>query len=160
MAVDDSRVRGSRLEIENRIRSVYSAYNDRDWDALVALMDPEYEWDVVEEIEAIRGPAAVIEYFERWLAPWEEFRVEADDVEIAPAGDRALIAVRCWGKNRRSRVAIEERFFHVLTVRNGRLWRGREFMDEADARRAFEAADPRSITPNAPAPGGRTDYSK
>jgi ketosteroid isomerase-like protein len=123
--------------IVTRTERIYAAYNLRYWDALFAEVDPDWEWDVAEEIEPLRGRTAVTEYFERWLGPWEEFHVEPEDIEVRPVGDRVFIAVRCWGRNRGGEAVIEDRFFHVVELSQGRWTRGKEYTDRGEALAAF-----------------------
>jgi ketosteroid isomerase-like protein len=42
------------------------------------------------------------------------------------------------GKNAASEAPIEGHFFHVQKRRDGRPWRGKEYVDEAEARAAFQ----------------------
>ncbi len=56
-----------------------------------------------------------------------------EEVETAPAEDRAFIALRFRGRGKGSGVEIDERGFWVYELRGGRLYRISEYNDRADA---------------------------
>jgi ketosteroid isomerase-like protein len=133
-------VTGTQSDVETRLRARFDAHNRRDWDAVFAELAPDAEWDPVEENVVYRGRDAIQEYFERWLAPWAEFRVEVERMEVAPSADRVITTARYIGKIPDSEAAIDGRFFQVARLRDGQFWRTKEFVDEAEARAAFEQA--------------------
>lgn len=85
----------------------------------------------MEEIDAIRGHEAPIEYFERWLGAWRSFRVEVE--EIIDGGELVVAAVSTDGLGRTSGVEIRQRFFHVFEMHEGRILRMREYLDRDSA---------------------------
>jgi len=125
-------------EMTERAETFFAAYNRRDWDECFAEVDPEVEWDPVEENVRYRGRAAIVEYFERWLAVWSEFRVELEEIEFTPSEDRQFSAMRYVAKVPASDTEVEGHFFSVIEMRDGRWWRGKEFIDRTEARAAFE----------------------
>lgn len=52
-------------EAEQALRSAYRAFNARDIEAAIELMDPEVDWPNAWEGERVVGRAAVREYWER-----------------------------------------------------------------------------------------------
>jgi ketosteroid isomerase-like protein len=70
-----------------------------------------------------------------WLAPWETYRTEVE--ELIPAGDRVLALVRDFGRRRDMNTEVELLGSAVWTVRKGKIARAEFFTDRA---RAFEAA--------------------
>ncbi len=70
-----------------------------------------------------------------WLAPWESYRTEIE--ELIPAGDRVLALVRDFGRRRDMDTEVEMLGSAVWTVREGRIARAEFFTDRA---RAFETA--------------------
>jgi ketosteroid isomerase-like protein len=55
-------------EAEQVLRSAYSAFNARDIEAAIALMDPEVDWPNAWEGGRVVGRAAVREYWTRQFA--------------------------------------------------------------------------------------------
>jgi ketosteroid isomerase-like protein len=120
------------------MRALYAGYNRRDWDALFAELDPGFVWDPVEENVSYRGRSAITEYFERWLDAWVEFRAEPERIEVAPDCKRMLLSARYTGTVKASDIPIEGLFYQVIELRDDVPVQGKEFVDEAQARAAFE----------------------
>jgi RNA polymerase sigma-70 factor (ECF subfamily) len=72
------------LEERRKLRRYAQLFNDRDWDALRALMSEESRLDVVTRTR--RRGAAAAEYYVRYeeLAPIEQLRAEAGSVDGVP----------------------------------------------------------------------------
>ena len=73
--------------------------------------------------------------FERTKAPWEEERVEVD--EIRDLGDRVLAVYRWIARGRGSHVEVEHPVATLNTLRGGRIVRIEYFLDRS---KALEAA--------------------
>jgi ketosteroid isomerase-like protein len=125
-------------EIKQRIEALIAARNGRDWDAMFAELDPDPEWAPIAENVVFRGREAITGYFERWDAAWEEFRVDPQRIEVAPDEDRMLVGARYWGRGKGSAVEVNGNFYTVWELRDGKVWRCREYPDEGEARAAFE----------------------
>ena len=129
------------VEVGDPVRRLWAALSKRDWDAFSAELDPELEYAPREEQVVYRGPEAVMEYVERWLEAWETFSAEVEEVERAPAADRAFVALRFRGRGKGSSVEIDERGFWAYELRGGRLRRISEFNDRAEALEAAGLSD-------------------
>jgi ketosteroid isomerase-like protein len=121
------------VEVGEPVRRLWAALSKRDWDAFSAELGPEMEYTPREENVVHRGPEAVTQYAERWLEAWVTFVGEAEEVESAPAEDRAFVALRLRGRGRGSGIEIDDRLFWVAEVRGGRLYRISEYTDRAEA---------------------------
>ena len=121
-----------KVEVGEPVRRLWAALSKRDWDAFSAELDPEMEYTPVEE-QVVRGPEAATRYAERWLEAWETFSAEVEEVESAPAADRAFVALRFRGRGNGSGVEIDERGFWVYELRGGRLYRISEYSDPDEA---------------------------
>jgi ketosteroid isomerase-like protein len=63
---------------------------------------------------------------------WGEWRIQ--DAKLFDVdGDRVVGAVRVVGKGKGSGVPVDQEVGLVRKLRNGKLWRGRSYIDPADA---------------------------
>jgi hypothetical protein len=99
------------------VRSEYASFGQlaesgdvRSW--VPVYFDSNCEYRPVEEIDAICGHEALIEYFERWLGAWRSFRVEVE--EIIDGGELVVAAVSIDGLGRMSGVEIRQRVLSPL----------------------------------------------
>jgi ketosteroid isomerase-like protein len=104
---------------------------------IAQLCDPEVEW--VEDPsradgQVHRGHEGVRASFEEWLAGFEDYRSELE--EVIDCGDDVLAVATEHGRGAASGAAVSSRNHMVLTFRDGKLLRYREFYDERAARRA------------------------
>jgi hypothetical protein len=83
------------------------------------------------------GRVAITEYFERWLDAWE-FRMEPEEIMVALDRGRMFLSARYTGLVAASDAAIDGCFFQVIELEDDIFTRGKEFIEEADARAAFE----------------------
>ena len=96
--------------------------------------DPEIEWyedPQRADARVYRGHRGVRESFERWLDQWDEYGAEAE--RFIDCGDDVLVVAREHGRGARSGATVSSRIFYVLTFRDGKILRYREFYDEAAA---------------------------
>jgi ketosteroid isomerase-like protein len=96
-----------------------------DADALVAVCarDIEFEPSMAGlEVDVYRGHVGIRKWMDDLQAVWDEFSGVADDFEEIGA-DSALVRLTVHGRARGSEVELEQRFWHLWTVRDGELWR-------------------------------------
>ena len=72
------------------MRRMLEAVGRRDYQAVLAVLDPEVEIDDTDIPEST-GTDTFLEWLARWDEAWESWRVE--DVEVRPAGDDQAIAL-------------------------------------------------------------------
>jgi ketosteroid isomerase-like protein len=99
--------------------------------------DPEIEW--VEDPSrpdhgVYRGHDAVRESWTRWLELWDKYGLEAE--RFVDCGDDVLIVAREHARGLASGATVGARNYAVVTLRDGKIIRYREFYDE---QRALEA---------------------
>ena len=104
---------------------------------IVQACDPEIEW--VEDPQRAdgrvhRGHEGVRASFEEWLAGFEEYEFEIE--EVIDCGDDVLALWTEHGRGAASGAMVSARNHAVLTFRDGKLLRYREFYDERPARQA------------------------
>jgi ketosteroid isomerase-like protein len=106
---------------------------------IAQMFDPEIEW--VEDPQradgrTYRGHAGVRESWERWLEGFDTWGF--DLVNIVDCGDNVLAIVEERARGAASGAPIRSRNHMVLTLRDGKLLRYREFYDGDAARRAAQ----------------------
>jgi ketosteroid isomerase-like protein len=116
------------------VRRAYEVFNTRDLDAITELGHPDVEWrPYLSELggEPLHGVAAVRNYIEGLAAEWEQFQVEPE--EFRDVGDAVLVFVRALGRGKESGVETEIHAVHVVTLRDGKIWRLRSYRDPREA---------------------------
>ena len=111
------------------VRGLFAALESEDWEAALGMFDPEVEWSPTEG--TFHGLAGVLNSLAEWLAPWEEHHIEAE--EFAAAGDEVFAAIRLSGRVAGSGTKIDQRFFQIYALRNGKIVRMVEFLRRAEA---------------------------
>jgi ketosteroid isomerase-like protein len=93
-------------------------------------------WRAIEggpdDIGEMHGPAAVRRYLQEWVDMFDN--VTNVPEELLDVGDDRVVAVQhATGRAKMSGVETELRYAVVYTVRNGKIVRGREYMDRDQA---------------------------
>ena len=102
------------------VRDVIEALNRGDVDAMLARMDPGFEWTPLEAspvARVYRGREQVRRYVEDWLGTFDELRLDLEDP--TETADRVIAPVHAHGRGRASGLALNTRFCQVWTVRDG-----------------------------------------
>jgi uncharacterized protein len=122
-----------------QVRRMSQAFNHRDLDALLELIDPEVEWiPIMAALEGhvYRGHDGVRQWVEDLATDWEFF--ETDQEEFREMGDRVLIFGRWRARARNSGIELEgQPASWLVDLRDGRVTRLQTFTDR---REAIEAA--------------------
>jgi ketosteroid isomerase-like protein len=119
------------------VREIIDALNRGDVEAMLARMDPDFEWRPLEDSPVsrnYRGHEHVRRYVEDWLSTFDNLRLEL--VEPSAVGDQVVVVVRGHGRGRASGVELHSSFCQVWTLRGGRAVR----MEEHATRRQGLAA--------------------
>jgi ketosteroid isomerase-like protein len=119
------------------VDELIDAWNRRDLDAALERMHPECETRGAEVTEPLRGHAGVAAAFRDWFEAFEEFAIEPEG--RLEQGDRVLVPMRQRARGKGSGVEVEERFYQLFTLRDGKVFRFEEFSDEAEALQALGA---------------------
>jgi ketosteroid isomerase-like protein len=123
------------------IRLLFAVFNERDWDRIPDVFDPEVEWHPAAEDPDPNprfGHAGVRRFGEMWLEVLPDIRLEPE--EVREAGDKLLVLNHYRAHGAGSGAEVEDRVFQVLTLRAGRILRVDEFYEREDAERCLEAA--------------------
>lgn len=94
------------------LRRAYEAFNRRDVEAVLALMEPDVEWPNVLEQTVVRGRDAVREY---WRWQFREIDPRVEPVRFVSDGDRLVAEVRQTVRDLGGRVLSTRTVAHVYT---------------------------------------------
>jgi ketosteroid isomerase-like protein len=126
------------------VRGLYEAWFAGDQETALAGVDPDIEW--IEppdspESDTHRGAEGISFSTERWLAPFDAWRMEIADIREIREG-KVLMSARQYGRGRGSSVEVEAWIFHLWTVRDGRAVRMQMFLTEPEAVAAADTSRP------------------
>jgi ketosteroid isomerase-like protein len=112
------------------VRALFAALDSQDWEAALGLFDPDVEWAPTEG--RFHGVDGVVTSLAEWLEPWDEHYIEPE--EFAEAGAEVLAVIHLTGRSERgSEMAIDQRFFQLYAVRDGKITRMLEFTRRDEA---------------------------
>ena len=125
------------------VAGIFEAADGMDKEALLAalpdlvpqLCDPDVEWNedpTRADSRTYRGHAGVIESWRQWLETFKEYEFEIE--RITDCGDDdVFVAMREHGTGALSEAPVGAMNYAVVTLRDGKIRRYREFYDEATA---------------------------
>jgi ketosteroid isomerase-like protein len=120
------------------VRQIYDAAARRDAATVLALYDPEVEWDFsrggvggMQEPGLYRGHEGIQSLFRQWYEAWES--VEDDCEELINGGEHVVSVVTRRGRGRASGAEVEAHAAGVWTIRSGRVVRVVWFPTRAEA---------------------------
>jgi ketosteroid isomerase-like protein len=93
---------------------------------------PEVEWSQREEGWTHRSREGVREGLELWLESFDEYRFEVQRI-IDCGGDEVLVVGLEVGRGAMSGAEVRSVSYELLTIRDGKIARFREFHDESEA---------------------------
>ena len=113
------------------VRRALEVSTRRDDEATFALYDPEVEIRGQVDGDTYRGLTRVRMYFQDWFAAWHDFSTDAE--EWIDAGEDVVVALHVRARGRQSGVPVDQRIWHVWTLRDRKLWRLRIYATRAEA---------------------------
>jgi ketosteroid isomerase-like protein len=124
------------------VRDSLEAYADRGLDGMAEYWDDEINWRAIEgapdDVGEMHGPERLRRYFREWVDMFEGITNVAE--ELFDIGDDRVLAVqRAAGRAKLSGAETEIRFAVVYTLRDGKIVRGREYIDRGQALKALAA---------------------
>jgi ketosteroid isomerase-like protein len=124
------------------VRDCLEAFASGGLDAMAEYWDDEINWRAIEgapdDVGEMRGSQRLRRYFQEWVDMFEGITNVAE--ELFDIGDDRVLAVqRAAGRAKLSGAETEIRFAVVYTVRDGRIVRGREYIDRGEALNALSA---------------------
>lgn len=121
-------------EIISQLRAAYAAFNRGDFDAAVAVLDPNIEWTEPLEFPGggtYHGREAVKRYLMQSRAGWAEGSSEPE--QFVAAGDRIVVFVRACFRLKESNEWHEVRLADVYSVRRSKIVQMTAFVDRQHA---------------------------
>jgi ketosteroid isomerase-like protein len=116
------------------VRRAIAAFSAGDAEAFAGLTTPDLEWRTglgAVEGEVFLGHDGVRTYFARLASAWDEFRFIAD--EYRDLADTVLVLGHLRGRGRGGRVPVGSPVGAVWDLREGKVWRLRAYLDQAEA---------------------------
>ncbi len=117
------------------VRTLLSAFERADYEAALAALDPEIEWQVPAGVaigqQVHRGRDEVQTGFAEWLGAWDSYRFEPE--EILDHGDHVVVGGMQLGRGRGSGAEVMLATFSVFTLRDGKVTRHRSYGDRTEA---------------------------
>jgi ketosteroid isomerase-like protein len=118
-------------------RSV-EAFNRRDVDAAISFYSPDVVWDgSIREVGRFEGAAALHEFFEEWLTPYEEFRLEVEE-SVDLGNGVAFAALHQMGRLTGTQGYIQQRAAQAVLWEKGLIVHVMLYLDRDEARAAAE----------------------
>ena len=122
------------------------ALNQRDPDALLALVRPDYEFHsrlMAVEGRAYRGREGFCDYFRDLGESFTDLRWSLDEV-VGERGDEAVVVFRFTARGRESSTPVDVLAPQVWTFRDGRPWRNVIYASRQEALEAAGLQEERS----------------
>jgi ketosteroid isomerase-like protein len=117
------------------VRACLEAWGLGGPDAATEFLDTRIEWRAAEgapdDAGPIRGVDAMRAYAQDWLDDFDELSFEAE--ELIDAGEQVVAVQRISGRAKASGIETELRYAVVYTIRGGKIVRGREYWERAEA---------------------------
>jgi ketosteroid isomerase-like protein len=117
------------------VRTLLSAFDRADYHGALEALGSEIEWQVPPGIsigqEVYRGRDEVQRGFAEWLAAWDAFRFEPE--EMLDHGDHVVVGGLQIGRGRGSGVEVRFPTFHVFTLRDAKVTRHRSYRHRSEA---------------------------
>lgn len=125
------------------VRRSFLAYEQGGLDALAEFWHPDISWRAAEgaldDVGVFHGHDAMRRYYRDWEETFDEVSIEVE--ELIVAGDKVVAAVRGVGKMKGSDAKIEIRYAIVLSFREGKISKGREYFNREEALESVGLSD-------------------
>lgn len=113
------------------VRELYRAFAEKDYDAFLGLCAPDLEWIQNKGFpkgETHQGAEAVIEnVFKAFNNDWESWSFEIE--QYLDAGETIIVIGSYTGRHRLSGKSFRSPGAHVYDIRDGKVFRFRQFTD-------------------------------
>jgi ketosteroid isomerase-like protein len=125
-------------DLVERFRRSVEAFNRRDIDGVMSFYSPDVVWDgLIREVGRFEGAAALHGFFEEWLIPYEEFRLEVEE-SVDLGNGVTFAAVHQMGRLIDTQGYIQQRAAQALLWEKGLIIHVTVYLDRDEARAAAE----------------------
>ena len=108
-------------ESERLIRLGYDAWNRGDWAAMQSMVTPDFEVDATDRVlnpETYSGIDGVRRLADEMFEIWDAWLIEPG--EFVERGDEVFVEHRIHARGKGSGVQLEQTYWSVWTVRDGK----------------------------------------
>src|SRR5919106_6711392 len=113
------------------VKRIFRGWDESGLEGMLPYFHEDIEYLPREEGGAIHGHDALRRYFERWMEPWEEFRV--GPTEFQHTADSVFNGVEMQSRGRGSGVETHMESWQVWRFREGRVTRWEEYLNRTEA---------------------------
>jgi ketosteroid isomerase-like protein len=114
------------------VRGSLNAYAAGGLDAMAEFWDPNISWRAIEgapdDVGEMHGSAQLHRYYQEWLDMFDDLTLVVQELREV-GDDRAIAVQRAAGRAKISGAETELRYAVVYTIRDGKIVRGREYMN-------------------------------
>ncbi len=126
------------MNTKDFITHIYSAFNRRDVDAVLACMSENVSWPKASEGGRVVGKQEIRNY---WSRQWREFDAQVEPVEVFDDGaGKTHVRVHQLVKSLSGEVLSDSEVLHVYSITNGLIERMDLGAGETDAEQVPSAA--------------------
>lgn len=131
-------------ELTDRLRGAYEAFGRRDLESVLAVMDPEIEWDASDALAhtgVYQGHEGVSQYIQSLSESWSEFQQKPEQFTESGDGTHVMVLGSVHGKLAATGQEVEARFAHVLQIDDeGKVTRLKVCLDREAALREMSGS--------------------
>jgi ketosteroid isomerase-like protein len=129
------------------LRLGYDAANRADWAGVFNDVDPNFELKAPDRMMAAgtyRGSAAVRQFFEDLMEPFEDVQVQPE--KFFDSGDRIVVFISLRARPAGSNAVMEIRIGHLWTMRDGKMLQLEIFPERQKALEAVAMSEQDALT--------------
>ena len=117
------------------VRRSFAAYDSGGLDAWAEFWHPDIDWRAVEgyidDVGLIRGRDGLRQHYRQWEETFDAVRIEIE--ELTKAGDEVVALLRMVGRMKGTDAEIDISYAVVISIRDGKIARGREYSTREEA---------------------------
>jgi hypothetical protein len=122
---------------ESLIAHIYSAFNQRNIDGVLAFMSDTISWPKASEGGRAIGKEDIRAY---WTRQWKEFDPHVDPIEVLHHSGKTHVRVHQLVKNLAGDTLFDGEVWHIYTIANGLIERMDIGESEADSQQSPSVA--------------------
>jgi hypothetical protein len=118
----------------------YEALNEGDVDRAMEALAEDAEWhesEALPETGVYRGRESIRAFLTDFLASWESFQQEVEEVRVA--ADRVAVLIHLTARGRESSAEVDAKYAHVWQLREGLGVRVDAYYDRSEALEALKS---------------------